>query len=121
MRSLHAVVLALLLAPGAALADEVISTAPTAQSPPAAAPVTPLRVTDADTPDGSRVQIGPCGPEKVDDNGKVATDPHGFVEAGVGTSGYRHIAGGVCKPLASGGAVSVSVSETQGQGRRYGP
>ena len=121
MRLSHAVLLALLVTPGVALADEVISTAPAAQSPPAAAPVTPLRFTDPDTADGPRLQIGPCGPEKVDDNGKVGTDPHGFVEAGVGTDGYRHIAGGVCKPFAHGGAVSVSVSESQGQGRRYGP
>jgi hypothetical protein len=111
MRSFHA----------AALADDVISTAPGTQSLPAAAPVTPLRVTDSDRSNGSRVQVGPCGPEAVDDNGKAGTNPHGFVEAGVGTSGYRHIAAGVCKPLANGGAVSVSVGETQGQGRRYVP
>lgn len=120
MRIVHAALLALILAPGAARADQVISTAPAAQSPPAAAPVPPLRVTDADARDAPEVRMGPCGPETVDDSGKAATKAHGFVEAGVGTSGYRHLAAGVCKPLANGGAVAVSVSESQAQGQRYG-
>jgi hypothetical protein len=119
MRSI--LVLALMFTPGLALAGEVMSTAPTAQPAPAAAPVAPLRIEDDGDPNGGgRVAMGPCGPEAVSDDGKVATKAHGYVEAGVGTSGYRHLAGGVCKPLANGGAVSVSVSETQGQGRRYG-
>jgi len=113
-------VLALIFAPSLALAGEVISTAPTAQPAPAAAPVAQLRVADDGDPNGDgRVAMGPCGPEAVGDDGKLATKAHGYVEAGVGTSGYRHLAGGVCKPLANGGAVSVSVSETQGRGR-YG-
>ena len=119
MRSILA--LALMFTPGLALAGEVVATSPATQSPPAAAPVSPLRVADAADPNGDgRVVAGPCGPEAVSADGRVATNPHGFVDAGVGTSGYRHIAAGVCKPLANGGAVSVSVSDTQGQGRRYG-
>ncbi len=119
MRSIVAATLALLFAPGFALADEAIHTAPATQSLPAAAAVTPLDdVGAASGDDGSGVRMGPCGPEKVTDDGKTETKAHGFVEAGVGTQGYRHIAGGVCKPLANGGAIAVSVSESQLQGRR---
>ncbi len=53
---------------------------------------------------------GPCGPQAVAADGKTDNRAHGFVEGGVGTSGYRHVAAGVCKPLANGGSVSVSVS-----------
>lgn len=67
---------------------------------------------------GSSVTVGPCGPEAVTDDGKTETRPHGYVEAGVGTGGYRHIAAGVCKPLANGGAIAVSVSESQMHGRQ---
>jgi hypothetical protein len=119
MRSIVAATLALLFAPGFALADETIHTAPATQSLPAAAAVTPLDdVGAASGDDGSGVRMGPCGPEKVTDDGKIETKAHGFVEAGVGTQGYRHIAAGVCKPLANGGAIAVSVSQSQLQGRR---
>jgi hypothetical protein len=119
MRSILTALTALLLWPCAALAGEVIATAPTTGSPPAAAPVPPLQ---ADAMNGGPpVVIGPCGPEAVTDDGKMETRPHGYVEAGVGTGGYRHIAAGVCKPLANGGAIAISVSESQAQGRRYGP
>ena len=112
--------LAFALVPAFAIADETIATAPAKQSLPAAAPVSPLTAEDdSDVSDGQHMAMGPCGPEAVGDDGKLATNAHGYVEAGVGTSGYRHLAGGVCKPLANGGAVSVSVSETQGRGR-YG-
>jgi len=117
MRLILAALTALLLAPAVALAGEVIATAPPTQSPPAAAPVSPLQEADAAS-GGSRVNMGPCGPEAVTDDGQTETKPHGFVEAGVGTGGYRHIAAGVCKPLANGGAIAVSVSQSQIHGRQ---
>jgi hypothetical protein len=116
MRSILVALTALLLWPSTGLAGEVIATAPATQSPPAAAPVAPLQEADA-VNGGSRVSVGPCGPEAVTDDGKMETKPHGYVEAGVGTGGYRHIAAGVCKPLANGGAIAVSVSESQMHGR----
>jgi hypothetical protein len=119
MRSIVVATLALMLAPGFALADEAIHTAPATQSLPAAAPVTPLdEASGVGGDDGSGVRVGPCGPEKVAADGSTETKAHGFVEAGVGTQGYRHIAAGVCKPLANGGAIAVSVSQSQFQGRR---
>jgi hypothetical protein len=124
MRFIAASLLALTLAPGLAFAaDEAISTAPVVgQSQPAPAAVPPLRAADANgSDDGSHVQMGPCGPQRVDADGKTDNRAHGFVEGGVGTSGYRHVAAGVCKPLANGGAVAVSVSDTQAQGRRFAP
>ncbi len=123
MRFIVAGLLALTLAPGFAFADEAISTAPAiGQSQPRPAPVAPLQAADADgSGDGSRVQMGPCGPQAVSADGKADNRAHGFVEGGVGTSGYRHVAAGVCKPLANGGAIAVSVSDTQLQGRRFAP
>jgi hypothetical protein len=123
MRFIVASLLALTLAPGLALADEAISTAPVVgQSQPAPAPVAPLRAVDADGSDeGSGVRMGPCGPQAVTADGKTDNRAHGFVEGGIGTSGYRHVAAGVCKPLANGGAVAVSVGDTQLQGRRFAP
>ena len=123
MRFIAAGLLALTLAPGLAFADEAISTAPVAgQSQPAPAPVAPLRAMDSDgSGDGSGVRMGPCGPQAVSADGKTDNRAHGFVEGGIGTSGYRHVAAGVCKPLANGGAIAVSVSDTQAQGRRFAP
>jgi hypothetical protein len=121
MRPVVALLLALMLAPGSALADEAIATAPAKQSPPVAAPVAPLQEAEAGAPDGGpRVRMGPCGPQALTADGKTETKAHGYVEAGVGTSGYRHIAAGLCKPLANGGAIAVSVSQSQAQGRRFG-
>jgi hypothetical protein len=121
MRPIVAALLALVLAPGSALADEAIPTAPAKQSPPAAAAVPPLQEADAEAPDGgSRVRMGPCGPQAVSADGKTETKAHGYVEAGVGTGGYRHIAAGLCKPLGDNGAIAVSVSQSQAQGGRYG-
>jgi hypothetical protein len=122
MRFVAAALLSLLLTPGLALAGETIATAPGTGSPPAAAAVSPLVEANADGPDGAPgVRMGPCGPQAVAADGKTDTRAHGFVEAGVGTSGYRHIAAGVCKPLANGGAIAVSVSDSQAHGRRFAP
>jgi len=59
------------------------------------------------------VAMGPCGPEKVKPDGKLETAPHGEVEAGVGTGGYRHVAGMVCQPIGQNGAVEAGGSYSQ--------
>jgi hypothetical protein len=118
MRSIVAAMLALLLAPGFALADETIHTAPATQSLPAATPVLALDEVSAAAGAGGGARMGTCGLEKVTADGQTDTKAHGFVEAGVGTHGYRHIGAGACKPLANGGAIAVSVSQSQIQGGR---
>ena len=119
MRPIVAALLLFACAPGLAFADEAISTAPANQSPPPAAAVSPLQEAEAGAPDGRPgVRLGPCGPEAVAADGKTETKPHGYIEGGVGTHGYRHIGAGVCKPLANGGAIAVSVSQSQVQDRR---
>jgi len=119
MRFIVSALLALALLPGAALAGEAIATASPSQNPPVASLPPPLQTAaEAAADDPQPVQIGPCGPQTIGADGTPDRKPHGYVEAGVGTSGYRHIAAGVCKPLANGGAVAVSVSDSQWQGRR---
>ena len=120
MRLIVSAMLAFALTPGFALADEAIPTAPAQQSLPAAAPVSPLQDVENTPDDGTTTRLGPCGPQAVSADGKVDTKAHGYVEAGIGTGGYRHIAAAMCKPLANGGAIAVSVGQTQMQGRRYG-
>ena len=40
-------------------------------------------------------------------------------EAGVGSNGYRHVAGSICQPVGQDSVVAVSVGETQyGEGGR---
>jgi hypothetical protein len=113
----------LALAPGLAFADGPIATAPATQSQqPAPPPVPPLRVAAADgSGDVPAVRMGPCGPQAVTADGKTDSRAHGYVEGGIGTGGYRHVAAGVCKPLANGGAVALSVGDTQMHGRRFAP
>jgi hypothetical protein len=66
-----------------------------------------------------RVAMGPCGPERVKPDGKLDTAPHGKIEAGIGTRGYRHLAGAVCQPIGQNASVAVSASVSQAQwGRR---
>lgn len=118
MRTISPLILlsALFLA-GPALADGPISTAPGAGSaaPQPATPPAPLPLSDGGFADGPQVAMGPCGPEKVGPDGKLDTAPHGEIEAGVGTQGYRHVAAAVCQPIGQNAAVAVSASETQGQ------
>jgi hypothetical protein len=71
----------------------------------------------ADSAAPQRVAMGPCGPERVKPDGKLDTAPHGVVEAGVGTHGYRHLAGAICQPIGQNAAIAVSASQTQ-WGRR---
>jgi hypothetical protein len=63
--------------------------------------------------------LGPCGPEAVAADGSAETKAHGYAEVGVGTGGYRHVAAGFCKPFKNGGAVAVSVSQSQVDDRRF--
>ena len=101
---------------GPALADGPIATAattgPGAPQPPSPPP--PLPPPGAPSAEDQPVAMGPCGPEKVKPDGRLETTPHGEVEAGVGTNGYRQLAGAVCQPIGQNGAVAVSVSQTQG-------
>jgi hypothetical protein len=104
-----------------AWADGPMATTSTAQQsapqPQTAPPPLPPQKSAASQ--GDDVAMGPCGPEKVRANGKLDTAPHGEVEAGVGTHGYRHLGGAICQPIGQNAAVTVSVSETQGDwGRR---
>lgn len=104
----------LLLLGGPALAQGPIATAgsaPTAPQP--TAPPAPLPTEETALPEGPQMAMGPCGPEKVRPDGKLETKPHGEIEAGVGTGGYRHIAGALCQPLGQGSAVAVGISDTQ--------
>jgi hypothetical protein len=98
-----------------ALADAPVATAGAAQAPPpepqAAAP--PLAAAPANAPAGPPVAMGPCGPKQVKPDGTLETKPHGEIDAGAGTAGYRHIAGEVCQPLKNGGAVDLGVSYDQ--------
>jgi hypothetical protein len=44
--------------------------------------------------------------------------PHGFVSVGVGTNGYRQVAGAVTLPLGETGQMSVAIDDSQYNGRR---
>jgi hypothetical protein len=108
-------VIALLLV-GPALADGPIATAP-ASGPAAPQPTTPappLRPPQAAPVEDPAMAMGPCGPEKIKPDGSLDTAPHGEVEAGVGTNGYRQFAGAICQPIGQNGAVAISASQTQG-------
>ena len=103
---------------GPALADGPITTAPT-RGPAAPQPTTPpppLPSAAAASAESQPIAMGPCGPEKVKPDGRLETAPHGEVEAGVGTHGYRELGGAVCQPIGQDGAVAVSVGETQSDG-----
>ena len=107
---------AMLFIAGPALADGPIATAggsgPAGPQPTAPAPPLPTEGAAA-AEQGQPMALGPCGPEKVKPDGKLDTAPHGELEAGVGTGGYRHVAGSVCQPIGQTGAVAVGVSATQ--------
>lgn len=103
---------ALLLAPAVALADSAPgSDAPvaTAQGAPAAPPST----TDADIKrfiaDGADQDAEPQPDHK----------PHGFVSVGVGTRGYREVAGAVTLPIGDTGQVTVAIDDAKVDGRKH--
>jgi hypothetical protein len=112
--------LALSLA-GPALADGPITTAPVAgpTAPPSTPPPAALPPPVGAAPgEGPRIALGPCGPEKVKPDGSLETQPHGEVDASVGTNGYRRVGGSVCQPIGQDGFVAVSVRDGQGGGSR---
>jgi hypothetical protein len=106
---------ALLFMAGPALADGPVATAggSSPATPQPTAPPAPLPTAGAAAPEGQPMAMGPCGPERVKPNGQLETAPHGEIEAGVGTNGYRHVAGAVCQPVGQDSAVAVGVSDTQ--------
>jgi hypothetical protein len=105
-----------LLLHGPALADGPIATAATVgpSAPQPDAPAPPLPPSRPGDPADAPMVMGPCGPEKVSADGHVSTAPHGEVEAGIGTHGYRQVAGVVCQPIGENGAVTISAGQTQG-------
>jgi len=115
MRAALCTTAAVLLFAGPALADAPIATAggsgPGAPEPTASAP--PLSSAAAVSPTEQPIALGPCGPEKVKPNGQLETAPHGELEAGIGTGGYRHVAGSVCQPIGQNGAVEAGASYSQ--------
>ena len=117
---LFLVAAALSLAAVAAWADGPVATTSTAeQSPPQPQSAPPPLAAARDAAAPSHVAMGPCGPERVKPDGKLATTPHGEIEAGIGTQGYRHLAGTVCQPIGENGSVEVSAGVNQAQwGRR---
>lgn len=114
MRIALVTTVALLFLAGPALADGPVATAGGSGAAPAQASTpAPLPVEGAFTANGPPVAMGPCGPERVKPDGKLDTAPHGEVEAGVGTSGYGHVAGAICQPIGQDAFVAASASYTQ--------
>ncbi len=105
---------------GPALADGPIATAPAAgpASPQPTNPSPELPPPGAVALQGPQMAMGPCGPEKVKPDGSLDKAPHGEVEAGLGTRGYREIGGSVCQPVGKDGFVAISAGETQSDGYR---
>ncbi len=105
---------------GPALAEGPISTAPAAgpTAPPASTTAPPLSAAPEEADQPPPLAMGPCGPEKVKADGTLETKPHGELEAGIGTGGYRHIGGTICQPIGQNGAVALGVSQTQMSGGR---
>jgi len=116
MRATLFVTAAFFLFAGPALADGPIATAggsgPEAPEPTAPQPPLPS-AGSAPAMQQQPVAMGPCGPEKVKADGQLETAPHGEVEAGIGTGGYRHLAGTVCQPIGQNGAVVMSAGYSQ--------
>jgi hypothetical protein len=120
MRLVAAAATLIVLAGAPAWADGPMATSNAAQTavPQPDAPAAALPPGGPEGADDPAIAMGPCGPEKVKPDGQLAHAPHGEVEAGVGTNGYRHIGGTVCQPVGDNGAVQVSVGESQSNGWR---
>ena len=117
---LFLVAAALSLAAAAAWADGPVATTSSAdQAPPQPQAAAPPLPDHGDGQAPGRVAMGPCGPERVKPDGKLDTAPHGEIEAGVGTHGYRRLAGRICQPIGQNAAVEISAGVTQARwGRR---
>lgn len=116
MRAMAFATAAALFLAGPALADGPIATAPAAgaSAPQPTAPSPELPRPGEAPPQGPQMAMGPCGPEKVKPDGSLEKAPHGEIEGGVGTRGYREVAGSICQPVGKDGFVAVSAGETQG-------
>jgi hypothetical protein len=106
-------------------AQELITTDRAASAPkPSTEPAPPIGYVRDHEDEIDR--SNPCGPgptpRKVqyDANGEPIPDRsiHGEVSAGIGTHGYREVAGSVCVPVSDKGFVALSVDQTQFDGRR---
>lgn len=105
-------VLALLTSPATVLAAEAApadADTPVAtgkgQSAPPATPQTEIQ-----TADDSLVSS--------EEDGKPDRKPHGFISAGVGTHGYREVAGAVTLPIGETGQVTIAIDDAHIDGRR---
>jgi len=127
MRGIVLTAVLISFAASAAWSQETVSTASPADAHPPGADAAPGPIRG--TADHVRTEdvvmdAGPCGPAvsaSDDPSTPPDTHPHGEVSVGVGTGGYREIAGSVCKPLANGGVISISAGQEQDQqhwGRR---
>jgi hypothetical protein len=119
MRVMYLAAAAALVMSGPVMADDAITTAPAAgpTAPPPATSTSPLTSAPPVVIEDPQLAFGPCGVDKVPADGSLKPRPHGEVQAGVGTNGYRHLSGAYCQPLGENGAVAVSVSKTEFNGR----
>lgn len=103
---------------GSARADEAIPTAAGGVGAPASAPPpSDLEQPSPFAADDEIERIGPCGDIRPA-SAPADRKPHGQVEVGVGTGGYRHVAAAVCKPIGENGAVAVAIDYTKWDGGR---
>jgi hypothetical protein len=102
----------------ASMAAALIATPVLAQ--PAAAPIATAQAALPPTPHVSPEPLRIA--DLLPDDGEAApmrdNKVHGFVEAGVGTGGYRQVAAGLDAPLPHGGEIAVAVATTQFDGAR---
>ncbi|HZZ34852.1 MAG TPA: hypothetical protein VFE03_03940 [Caulobacteraceae bacterium] len=113
--------LAVLAAAPSAWADEAIPTANDESTPATTASPPPLEDPGPLADNDDIVRIGPCGAvQRASDKGPIDKQAHGEIDVGIGTHGYRHIGGVVCKPIGENGSVTIAVDHTEwgGYGRR---
>jgi hypothetical protein len=113
--------LAVLVAAPYAWADEAIPTANDEGAPTTTATPPPLEDPTPLADNDEIVRFGPCGAvQRASDKGPIDKQAHGQIDVGIGTGGYRHIGGVVCKPIGENGSVTIAVDHTEwgGYGRR---
>ncbi len=104
-----------------ALADAPIATAGGAPAAPQpSTPPPPLQDAGPALANRPPMAMGPCGPEKVRPDGSLATTPHGEVDGGVGSYGFRHLGGAICQPIGQNAAVALRIDQGQGGFGGYG-
>lgn len=116
--SLAVVAAAWLLAPAAALAADP----PAADAPVATAPIATAKGAPAAPPDTTAADIKNFIAEGADaKSGEPLPDhrPHGYVEVGAGTRGYREVSGAVTMPVGDQTQVSVAIDAGQVDGRKH--